>query len=209
MIAIKVCGITKAEDARYAASLGYDAIGFIFYPKSPRYIAPEKVKDIIAQLPPFVNTVGVFVNETIDKITEICNITKISTVQLHGEEEPEFCNRVPVRVIKAFGIDDHFSFSKLAKYHNSNVSAFLLDKHSPELVGGTGQSFDWRLAKEARQYGRIILAGGINPFNVITAISEAEPYGIDVNSGVEILPGEKNRNKLRTLLENVRRYKNN
>ena len=207
MVALKVCGITKAEDARYAASLGFDAIGFIFYPQSPRYIEPEKVKEIIEQLPPFVNTVGVFVNEPIEKIREICSITKITTVQLHGDESPEFCRQVPVRVIKAFGIDDRFSFSILAKYQHANVSAFLLDKHSPELVGGTGQSFDWHLVREAKSYGRIILAGGITPFNVISALNEAEPYGLDVNSGVEILPGEKNRNKLRALIENVRRHK--
>jgi phosphoribosylanthranilate isomerase len=209
VVALKVCGITKAEDARYAASLGFDAIGFIFYPQSPRYIEPEKAKEIIEQLPPFVNTVGVFVNDPIEKIKEICSITKITTVQLHGDESPEFCKQVPVRVIKAFGIDDRFSFSTLAKYQHSNVSAFLLDKHSPELVGGTGQSFDWHLAKEAKSYGRIILAGGITPFNVISALNEAEPYGLDVNSGVEILPGEKNRNKLRALIENVRRHKPN
>ena len=114
MVALKVCGITKAEDARYAASLGFDAIGFIFYPQSPRYIEPEKVKEIIAQLPPFVNTVGVFVNESIDKIREICSLTKLTTVQLHGDEPPDFCREVPVRVIKAFGVDDRFSFSNLA-----------------------------------------------------------------------------------------------
>ena len=207
MICIKVCGITKLEDARYAAHVGFDAVGFIFYRNSPRYIAPEKARDIIAALPPFVMTVGVFVDEEPGTVRDICGLAKLSMVQLHGDEPPEYCRSMPLRVIKAFGIDEHFNFRKLAEYENSNVAAFLLDKHSPELVGGTGQTFDWRLAQNAKEYGKIILAGGINPFNVEAALKEAEPFGIDVNSGVEILPGEKNRVKMRELIEKVRRFR--
>ena len=207
MIYTKVCGITKIEDARYAVQLGFNALGFIFYPPSPRYIDPEKARDIIAELPPFIPTVGVFVNENEEKVREICEFSKLSLVQLHGEETPDYCRNMPVRVIKAFGVDAHFSFNILATYMNSNVAAFLLDKHSPELIGGTGQVFDWQLVKKAKEYGRIILAGGITPFNVENALSEAEPFGIDVNSGVEILPGQKNRIKMKELIEKVRRFR--
>jgi phosphoribosylanthranilate isomerase len=207
MISIKVCGITKLEDARYAAHLGYSAVGFNFYPNSPRFIKPEQAKKIIGDLPPFIATVGVFVNEKPSMVREVCEFTKLSMVQLHGQESPEYCKSMPVRVIKAFGMDETFNFNILATYHDANVAAFLLDKHSPELVGGTGQTFDWSLAAHAREYGRIILAGGITPFNVESAIREAEPFGIDVNSGVEILPGEKNRVKMRELMEKVKRIK--
>jgi phosphoribosylanthranilate isomerase len=207
MIYTKVCGITKIEDARYAVQLGFNALGFIFYPPSPRYIEPEKARDIVAELPPFIPTVGVFVNENEEKVRGICEFSKLSLVQLHGEESPDYCRNMPVRVIKAFGVDAHFNFNVLAAYINSNVAAFLLDKHSPELIGGTGQVFDWQLAKKAKEYGRIILAGGITPFNVENALSEAEPFGIDVNSGVEILPGQKNRIKMKELIEKVRRYR--
>jgi len=207
MIPVKVCGITTLEDARYAAHLGYSAVGFIFYPKSPRCVDPGRVKDIVSQLPPFVTTVGVFVNEKADTIKHICEYTKLTMLQLHGDESPEFCNAMPLRVMKAFGIDESFDFSQLAAYAEPNVAAFILDKHSPELVGGTGQTFDWDLVQKAREYGRIILAGGITPFNVQDAIKEAEPFGIDVNSGVEVLPGKKNRVKLKELLEKVKRLK--
>jgi len=207
MIYTKVCGITKSEDARYAAQLGYHAIGFIFYPPSPRYIDPEKAKAIIAGLPPFITTVGVFVNEKPETVGDICSFCKLSMVQLHGEETPEYCQMMPVRVIKAFGVDDHFNFNVLASYSDANVAAFLLDKHAPELIGGTGQTFDWSLVKNAKSFGRIILAGGITPFNVEGALREAEPFGVDVNSGVEILPGEKNRVKLKELLDKVKRFR--
>lgn len=208
MIYSKICGITRIEDARYAAQLGYNAIGFIFYPPSPRFVPPEKVKEIIAALPPFVATVGIFVNEVPEKVKEVCSYCKLSLVQLHGDESPEYCDQMPVRVLKAFGVDSHFNFNILSQYMNSNVAAFLLDKHSPELVGGTGQVFDWQLVKKAKEFGRVILAGGITPFNVTSAITEAEPFGIDVNSGVEVLPGEKNRVKMKEVIEKIKRFKN-
>ena len=207
MIYTKVCGITKLEDARYAAHLGYSAIGFNFYPNSPRVIKPENAKEIIAELPPFVTTVGIFVNEKAEMVKEVCEFAKLSMVQLHGDEPPEYCKSMPLRVLKAFGIHEGFNFSKLAPYEGANIAAYLLDKHSPELVGGTGQTFDWSLVQNAKEYGRIILAGGITPFNVVNALKEAEPYGIDVSSGVEILPGEKNRVKLKNLIEIVKRFK--
>jgi|SRR3989339_689705 len=207
MISLKICGITKPEDARYAAHLGYSAIGFIFYRESPRYVTPEIAHSIITDLPPFIAAVGVFVNESPAAVRNICEHTKLSHVQLHGQETPDYCRSMPVRVIKAFGVDDHFNFHSLASYENANVSAFLLDRHSPELIGGTGQAFDWSLVRHAKKYGRIILAGGITPFNVEAALKEAEPYGVDVNSGVEILPGEKNRVKMKDLIDKVRRCK--
>jgi phosphoribosylanthranilate isomerase len=207
MTYVKICGITRLEDARYAVQVGFNALGFIFYPASPRFITPEKACAIIAELPPFISTVGVFVNEDPEKVKEVCAYCKLSLVQLHGDERPDYCAKMPVRVIKAFGVDPHFNFNALAPYLQGNVAAFLLDRHSPELIGGTGQVFDWKLVKKAKEYGRVILAGGITPFNVESALAEAEPFGIDVNSGVEILPGEKNRVKMKELLEKVRRFR--
>jgi phosphoribosylanthranilate isomerase len=207
MIYAKICGITRIEDARYAVQLGYNALGFIFYPPSPRYLEPEKARDIIAELPPFISTVGVFVNESPEKVRGVCELAKLALVQLHGDENPDYCRSMPVRVLKAFGVDSNFNFNILATYMQSNIAAFLLDRHSPELIGGTGQVFDWQLVKRAKEYGRIILAGGITPFNVENALLEAEPFGVDVNSGVEILPGQKNRIKMKELIEKVRRFK--
>ncbi|OGS37638.1 MAG: hypothetical protein A2293_16555 [Elusimicrobia bacterium RIFOXYB2_FULL_49_7] len=208
MTSVKICGITKIEDARYAAYLGYDAIGLIFYPKSPRYITPEKARHIVSELPPFVNCIGVFVDERPEIVREIASFVKLSGLQLHGHESPEYCKSMPLRVIKAFGVDSRFNFRALAEYNDANLAGFLLDKYSPELIGGTGQTFEWGLVENAKEYGKVILAGGINLFNVEAAIKEAEPDAIDVNSGVEVLPGEKNRVKMKELIEKVRRLKN-
>ena len=174
MVKIKICGITHLEDALLAAELGADALGFIFYPKSPRKVAPETAREIIAQLPPFVATVGVFVDEAAAVVQELAAKVRLDWVQLHGQESPDYCRSLGRRVIKGFRIKDENSLMELAPYRDA-VQAFLLDTYKKGRVGGTGVSFDWQLAQEAKPYGRIILAGGLTPENVAQAIAIAQP----------------------------------
>ncbi|MBW2519982.1 MAG: phosphoribosylanthranilate isomerase [Deltaproteobacteria bacterium] len=190
---VKICGLTNAEDAQYAVQCGADALGFVFYQKSPRYIDPESVKRIISELPPFVTTVGLFVNESLDRIAQIVNDCRLDRVQLHGEELPADCDQLPFRVIKAIRIGQNFSVQNLTAY---SVSAFLLDAYVPGQPGGTGQRCDWGVAsKVARKY-TTILAGGLDPENIVQAIQQVAPYGVDVSSGVENEPGKKSQQKI-------------
>ncbi|MBU0699712.1 phosphoribosylanthranilate isomerase [bacterium] len=198
-IAVKICGITNIEDALLAVEAGADALGFIFAKKSSRLVNEEIVKRIIKQIPPFVTTVGVFVNESLNVVQDIVEYCSLDIVQLHGNESPQYCSQLGRRVIKAFRIQDAASLLELPKYH---VCGYLLDTFVEGSDGGTGKRFDWNLATEAKKYGRIILAGGLNPENVAEAIVQIEPYGVDVSSGVECLPGKKDRAKM---MEFVRR----
>ncbi|MFH1860455.1 MAG: phosphoribosylanthranilate isomerase [bacterium] len=200
-IAVKICGITNIEDALFAVEAGADALGFIFAKKSPRLVDRKIVKTIIKQIPPFVTTVGVFVNEPIDVVQDIVGYCGIDIVQLHGNESPQYCSQFNKRVIKAFRIQDAASLLELPKYH---VCGYLLDTFVEGADGGTGKQFDWNLATEAKKYGRIILAGGLNPENVAEAIVQVKPYWVDFSSGVECLLGKKNRAKM---VEFVRRVK--
>jgi phosphoribosylanthranilate isomerase len=202
MIKIKICGITNLEDALVAADAGADALGFNFYKKSPRYIEPVKAADIIAQLPPFIMPVGVFVNEREEKIRENQALTCIQAIQLHGDESPEFCRRFGGRVIKAFQIKDKESLQNMAHYR---VGAFLLDSYKDGVRGGTGVAFDWHLAVVAKTFGKIILAGGLTPENVAEAVMLVRPYGVDVTGGVERDKGVKDHAKLRKFIAEVRR----
>ncbi len=209
MTRIKVCGITNIDDALYAAELGADALGFIFYPKSPRYVLTAAVKEITDRLPPFVTTVGVFVNEEKEKIEEIVDKAGITLLQLHGDESPEFCASFDkgvikaIRgVIKAIRIDKDFEAASLRDY---DVDGFLLDTYDKGLYGGTGRTFDWNIAIEAKNFGRIILSGGLNPENVNEAVEIVNPYAVDVGSGVEKEPGKKDREKLKRFIFNVTR----
>ena len=200
MTRIKVCGITNIDDALYAAELGADALGFIFYPKSPRYVLTGAVKEITDRLPPFVTTVGVFVNEEKEKIEEIVDKAGITLLQLHGDESPEFCASFDTGVIKAIRIDKEFEGSSLKDY---DVDGFLLDTYDKGLYGGTGRTFDWNVALRAKEFGRIILSGGLNPENVNEAVEIVNPYAVDVGSGVEKEPGKKDREKLKRFIFNV------
>ncbi|HTF99654.1 MAG TPA: phosphoribosylanthranilate isomerase [Nitrospirota bacterium] len=202
MIKIKICGITSLEDALAAADAGADALGFNFYKKSPRCIEPSKAAEIIAQLPPFVIPVGLFVNERAEKIREIQQFTCLQTIQLHGDESPEFCQRFGERVIKAFQVKDKESLKSMAHYH---VGAFLLDSYKNGERGGTGVTFDWHLAVVAKTFGRIILAGGLTPDNVAEAIKLVQPYAVDVASGVEKEKGVKDHVKMKKFVSEVRR----
>jgi len=202
-IKVKICGTTSLKDAFLAVESGADAIGFIFYKMSPRNISQKEAKEIILQLPPFIETVGVFVNETSDKINRIAEQCKLNSIQLHGEESPALCRRVKRKVIKAFRVKNADSLKSIASY---KVSGFLLDSYNDGSKGGTGQVFDWNLALRVKKQGPVILAGGLNPYNVFTAIHRVKPYGVDVCSGVENSPGIKDHEKIRAFIKSVRRF---
>ena len=198
---VKICGITNIEDAVAAAEYGADAIGFVFQPKSPRAITPETAKNIVSALPPFITTIGVFVNESKLEIERIIRYVGLNIVQLHGNEPPDAC-RLNRKVIKAIRVKDLTDLEPLKRY---NVSAFLLDTYSPHTMGGTGQIFNWDIAVEAKKFGRIILAGGLNHENIEEAIKWVRPYGIDVATGVEgNKKGEKDHKKLKLFIEKAR-----
>jgi phosphoribosylanthranilate isomerase len=200
MVRIKICGITNLEDALLAAELGADALGFIFYAQSPRKVAPEAAREIIAQLPPFVAAVGVFVDEATTAVQELAANVGLDWVQLHGQESPEYCRNLGRRVIKGFRIQDEDSLRLLADYQGA-AQALLLDTYKKGQMGGTGEIFDWHLARKAKKYGHIILAGGLNPENVAQAIEVAGPDAVDVASGTEAAPGKKDPGKLRAFFE--------
>jgi phosphoribosylanthranilate isomerase len=202
MIKIKICGITNIDDAMASVGLGADALGFNFYKKSPRYIEPEKAAEIIAQLPPFIVPIAIFVNEREEKILETLKTSCIHGVQFHGDETPEFCQRFGNHVIKAFQVKDKESLKHMSHYR---VSAYLLDSYREGVRGGTGETFDWHLAVVAKTFGRIILAGGLNPENVAEAVKLVQPYGVDVAGGVEREKGIKDHGKLRKFITEVRR----
>ena len=203
MVKIKICGITNLEDALLAAELGADALGFIFFPQSPRKVAPETAREIIAQLPPFVASVGVFVDEAAAVLKELAARVGLDWVQLHGQESPEYCRSLGRRVIKGFRIKDENSLRELEPYRDA-VQAFLLDTYKKGQVGGTGEVFDWYLAREAKKFGQIILAGGLTPENVGQAIAIALPAAVDAASGPEAEPGRKDPAKLRAFFKAIR-----
>ena len=202
MTKIKICGLTNLDDASAAIDFGADALGFVFYKKSPRNISPEKAAAIIAKLPVFTTTVGVFVNETREEILKIVNQTGVSVIQLHGEEPPEAC-LLTRKVIKGIRIKSLESLEPLKRYQGL-VSAFLLDAYDPHMPGGTGQVFNWNIALEAKDFGRVILAGGLTPENISEAIRVVKPYAVDVSSGVELDKGKKDHQKMRLFIETAR-----
>ncbi len=203
MVKVKICGITNLEDALAAIAAGADALGFVFHPLSPRHVSPELAAEIIRSLPPFVQTVGLFVDQNLPLLNATADQCGLDLIQLHGEETPEYCQAVQRRVIKAFRVKDSSTLDSLLRYH---VSGYLLDAWSPAAHGGTGQTFNWEIAAEAVKRGqRIILAGGLTPENVSEAITQVGPYAVDVSSGVESAPGRKDSDRIRTFIEHVRR----
>lgn len=202
---IKICGITRLEDAKVAANLGVDALGFIFHPQSPRFIPPEQARNIIRQLPPMINRVGVFVNQTRETIMQIATQCGIDTVQLHGNETPEFCDTISLPVIKSFSIRPDSDISKLKEYRTQGI---LLDTWAPGMQGGSGVTFDWNIARKAcGMFSNIILAGGLGPTNLEDALRMVDPFAVDINSGVEIMPGVKNPHKIRDVVKIVKAWK--
>jgi len=202
MVRIKICGITNLEDALLAAALGADALGFIFHAQSPRKVAPDAARQIITKLPPLVLTVGVFVDEEAQVVRNLAARVGLDWLQLHGQESPDYCRSLGHRVIKAFRLRDESSLAGLGPYQGA-CQAFLLDTYKKGQIGGTGDTFDWRLARRARQHGPIILAGGLTPENVARAIEVAQPDAVDVASGVEVAPGKKDPEELRAFFRAV------
>jgi phosphoribosylanthranilate isomerase len=203
-VRVKICGITNLEDALLAASLGAHALGFIFYQKSPRAIRPEAAREIIRALPPLVLSVGVFVDEEAQVVREISERVGLDWVQLHGRESPEYCRSLGRRVLKGFRIKNEASLAFLSEYQNA-VQAFLLDTYRPGTPGGTGETFDWEIARQALKYGPVILAGGLTPDNVAAALQTAKPQGVDVASGVEVSPGKKDPGKLKAFFQAIKK----
>ncbi len=200
---VKFCGLTNKEDALNAVALNAHALGFIFYKDSPRYIPPEKVLEIMLDIPPFIHSVGVFVNASFDMINEITTMCKLSLIQLHGDETPEFCSKFSLPVIKAISVKDEADISRISLYKGI-VSGILLDTKVENIYGGSGKSFDWGLAISAKEYDvPLILSGGINQQNIEKAIKMVSPYGIDISSGIEKEPGIKDYNKMKALLQSI------
>lgn len=193
MVKVKICGITNLDDALQAVDAGADALGFVFYDLSPRCITFEAAERIIGKLPPYVVTSGVFVNNPasfIDSAVERCGI---NVVQLHGDETPTFCAGIRHTVVKAFRIRNVASIESIRNY---SVAGYLLDAYVPGSYGGTGLTFNWETAKVAKQFGPVILAGGLRPDNARLAVETVEPYALDVSSGVEAAPGKKDHAKV-------------
>ncbi len=190
---VKICGITNIEDALDASACGADALGFVFYPGSVRFVDPDRARKIIAELPPLVTTVGLFVNEQPARICEMVDFCGLDTVQLHGDEEPNQCCYPSCRVIKALRLKETMPDELFASY---SVAALLLDAYVPDQFGGTGHCCDWEQAAAIAAQHRVILAGGLNPENVAEAVRQVRPYGVDVSSGVEKTPGKKDPEKV-------------
>lgn len=198
MVRVKICGITNIEDAFAAVDYGADALGFVFFPGSPRYVSPATAREITSSLPPFVTTIGVFANEGQAKIREIMQSAGIDVLQLHGDEGPEMTG-VWHRIIRALRVKDFTDLKPLEEW--SKVSAFLLDTFSPDQFGGTGQIFNWDIAVEAKRFGKIILSGGLNPDNIGRAVARVAPYAVDVSSGIEEKKGKKDLKKMKLFIE--------
>jgi phosphoribosylanthranilate isomerase len=201
VIKIKICGMTNIDDALLAVDLGADALGFIFYKESKRYIRPERAHEIILKLPPFVTKVGVFVNQGLDEIKNIKEEAGFDIFQLHGDESPDFCKRLGREVIKTIRVREDIDPKGIESYH---VQAILFDTYSAKGYGGTGKSFSWEILENLNASKRIILSGGLSPGNVAEAIRIVNPYGVDISSGVEDYPGKKNPEKLKKFIEAAR-----
>lgn len=202
---IKICGITNTADAEVAVAAGADALGFIMYRKSPRWVEPAVARSIIAGLPPFVLPVGVFVNAEAERVRILMDECGFALAQLHGDESALYCQDLGRPVLKALRLKDRGAFLALAEFQGrANVRGILIDAFSDQAYGGTGQTVDWTLAEEAARSTPVILAGGLNPSNVAGAIQVVRPYGVDASSGVEKSPGKKDHHKLKAFIEAAR-----
>lgn len=205
MTKVKICGITNLEDALLSAKFGADALGFNFYPKSSRYITPENAREIIEKLPKEILKVGVFVNEDLDKIIEIAETAKLDALQLHGEETPEFAkelkSKTSLEIVKAFRVSPDFKPEDVLQFE---VDSILLDAYNPKEHGGTGETFDWEIAKKVQEiFPKMYLAGGLSPDNIAIAILHVEPYFVDACSCLENKKGKKEKSLLINFICNV------
>jgi len=198
---VKICGITRAPDAELAADLGANALGFIFWRGSPRYISVEKAKAIVTNVAPHILKIGVFVDQPFDEVARIVDDVGLDGAQLHGHESPEYCRQMPAfvrTVIKAVGMTDDGSVT--VEDFDPDVM-LLVDAHDPARFGGTGRTVNWDVAREIAATRRTILAGGLNATNIKLAVRSVQPFGVDVSSGVESAPGVKDPHRLRTFFE--------
>ncbi len=203
--AVKICGITNQDDATSAVEAGADALGFVFYKKSPRSVEPSVARQIIERLPPFVTPVGVFVNEDVTVVRRMMDDCGLALAQLHGDESTTYCLELKRPILKALRVKDRSAFLALADFRGrAGVRGFVLDAFSDQAYGGTGQVIDWQLAAEAAKAANILLAGGLTTDNVGRAIQAVQPYGVDVSSGVEREPGKKDHEKVRAFIRAVR-----
>jgi len=199
---IKICGITSVEDALAAAQLGADAIGLVFYPPSPRYVEVEQAAEIAAALPPFVTTVGLFVNADEQTISEVVSRVRIDLIQFHGNECKDYCGLHQRPYLKAVRMSDDVDLDKQMTDY-AQARALLLDTYKAGVPGGTGEQFNWDRVP-AHLADKIILAGGLTPENVKDAIAQVHPYAVDVSGGVESAPGKKDKEKMARFIEAVR-----
>jgi phosphoribosylanthranilate isomerase len=200
---LKICGITREQDARLAADCGADAVGFVFWPGSRRYISAARAADIAAVLPAGIEKVGVFVNEPLEHVEAIVREAGLTRVQLHGDETADMCALLRVPVVKAFAVGASFQPARLDAF--GPAVTVLLDADGGDARGGTGTVLDWAVARRVALARATILAGGLTPDNVADAIREVRPYGVDVASGVEVRPGVKDAGRLQRFVEALRR----
>ena len=193
---VKICGMTRLPDALHAVEHGANALGFVFWSQSPRFISPARAAAIIAALPAGVSTVGVFVNETVDVINRVAAETGISVIQLHGDEPPAYADALEWPVVRATTVEQ---IEEVSSAWPSGTT-FLMDAADPVRRGGTGRTIDWQQAASAARVRRIVLAGGLTPDNVAEAVAAVRPFGVDVSSGVEVAPGVKNGDKVARFL---------
>lgn len=196
---VKICGITREQDARAAVECGARAIGFIFWSRSPRFIEPARAREIVRRLPPFVTPVGVFVNESADHVNAVADVAQLGAVQLHGDELPELLTSIERPVVKAIGRVDPDTAERWPE-----EAMLLVDADDPTRRGGTGARADWLAAARLAAQRPIVLAGGLTPGNVAAAIAAVRPYGVDVSSGVEDAPGIKDPVRIKALFEALR-----
>ncbi len=205
---IKMCGITRMKDMEAGVDAGLDAMGFIFYEKSPRNVKPDFVRSVVARMPPFIDCVGVFVDRDRQELEELVEYCGLSHAQLHGNENPKYCERVerfasPCRVVKAFRVSGESKASDFSPYDDV-AHGYLLDTYVKGNAGGTGARFDWGIIDGLSLQRPMILAGGLSPENVVEGIQSVAPFAVDVNSGVEIEPGIKDHVKLAEFVRKVR-----
>ncbi|GAA4084092.1 phosphoribosylanthranilate isomerase [Zhongshania borealis] len=198
---VKICGITRADDAAAAVRAGADALGFVFYAKSPRYISPKHAAEIMAAMPPFVCKVGLFVNAAPDEVRQVLTVCSLDLLQFHGDETPAYCASFATPYMKAIRMRDDIDVADAIKAYAS-ASAILLDSYKPGVPGGTGESFDWARFPE-RNAQSLVLAGGLRPENAGAAIASCKPYALDVSGGVEAAPGIKCPDAIQRFIEAV------
>ncbi|SDX91250.1 phosphoribosylanthranilate isomerase [Nitrosomonas sp. Nm33] len=201
-IRVKICGITRVEDALVAAQQGADAIGFVFWRQSARFISPTQAREIVLRLPPFVNVVGVYVDPSPEWVEETSITAGLNLLQFHGEETPEFCGQFILPYIKALRVRKEMDLLQYGKLYE-NAKGLLLDTYTAGMPGGTGQVFDWNLIPTDFPLP-LVLSGGLGPDNVVNAIRQVRPWAVDVSSGVEVAKGIKDVNKISAFMQGVK-----